>query len=203
MGIGRDIIYDLVFWTMLGGIIGARIFYIVISWDYFTNNVLEMVMVNRGGLAWQGGLLGGAISGIWFVKLKKMSLRQTLDLSAPYIALGQSIGRIGCFLNGCCFGKAWDLGIYCPLHQEKLHPTQLYETFGLFLIFVILKLIGRKPHQAGMVFAFYLWFAAIERFIVEFFRADHVELWLGLSLSQYISMAIFAAGIFVYLRFRK
>ena len=160
-------------------------------------------MINRGGLAWQGGFAGGTLAGIWFARSRKLSLRKLLDLSAPYIALGQSIGRIGCFLNGCCFGKLWAGGFSFPGHEGRLHPTQLYETAGLFLIFIVLKITQRRPHSPGMLFVFYLWLAAIERFTVEFFRADHDTLWLGLSLFQYIAVGVFTAGIAVFLKFKK
>ena len=202
-GISAEIIYDLVFWIVLGGILGARIFYIVISWESFSHNLLEMVMINHGGLAWQGGFLGGIIAGIGFVRVKKLSLRMVLDLTAPYIALGQSIGRTGCFLNGCCYGKPWIHGIFSPVQGASLYPTQLFETAGLFIIFIILKIAQRQSYPAGMVFVLYLWLAAIERFAVEFFRADHELLWFNLSLAQYVSLGVFVSGIIVFWRFKK
>ncbi len=202
-GISRDAVYDLVFWITAFGLLGARIFYVCIAWDNFAAAPLDIIMIQKGGLAWQGGLAGGALAGVWFARSRKLSLRVLLDLSAPYIALGQAIGRIGCFLNGCCYGKPWDHGIYFPVHGERLHPTQLYETASLFMIFVLLKFAQKKPHHAGMVFVAYLGLAAIERFIVEFYRDDHIVLWLGLSLPQYVALLTFVCGIAVYLRFRK
>ena len=193
--ISQETAYDLVFWCMLWGIIAARIFYVFIAWDYYKDNLLEIPMLQKGGLAWQGGFLGGTLAGVWFARRRKLSLRPLLDLAAPYIALGQSIGRIGCFFNGCCFGKPVAWGIYFPTHQARLYPTQLFETVGLFVIFLILKYAQKKPHQAGFIFIFYLWLAAIERFIVEFYRADHDLLWLGLSLAQYVALAVFTAGL--------
>ena len=201
--ISSNVIYDLMFCTVVGGILGARVFYIALTWDYFSQNPLEMIMLQHGGLAWQGGFLGGTLAGLWFVRHKKLALRMTLDLVAPYIALGQSIGRIGCFLNGCCYGKPVEWGVYFPVHAARLHPTQLYETGGLFLAFLILKLAQTKPHRAGMIFVLYLWLGAIERFIVEFYRADHDTLWLDLSLSQYISVGIFVVGLVLLWRFKK
>jgi phosphatidylglycerol---prolipoprotein diacylglyceryl transferase len=202
-GLKRESVFDLVFWTVLWGIVGARIFYVIIAWEFFAPTPWEILLLNKGGLAWQGGLIAGTLAGIWFTRSHKLSLRKLMDLCAPYVALGQAIGRIGCFLNGCCFGKPWAYGIFFPVHDARLYPTQLYETAGLFLIFIILKYAQKKPHTPGMLFAFYLWLAAIERFIVEFFRADHTILWGGLSLPQYVSMLIFAAGIAVYLKFKK
>ncbi len=201
--ISRETAYDLVFWCMLWGIIGARIFYVFIEWPYFSANLLEIPMLQKGGLAWQGGFLGGTLAGVWFARRKKLSLRPFLDLAAPYIALGQSIGRIGCFLNGCCYGKPAAWGIYFPAHNARLYPTQLFETGGLFIIFLILKRAQAKPHQAGFIFVFYLWLAAIERFIVEFYRADHDLLWLGLSLAQFVALGVFAAGLILMNVFKQ
>lgn len=193
--ISQETAYDLVFWCMLWGIIGARIFYIFIEWDYFSGNLLEIPMLQKGGLAWQGGFLGGTLAGIWFARRKKLSLRPLMDLAAPYVALGQSIGRLGCFFNGCCYGKPVAWGPYFPVHHARLYPTQLFECAGLFIIFLVLKKAQTKPHQAGFIFVFYLWLAAIERFIVEFYRGDTVPFWSGLSLAQWVSLGVFAAGL--------
>ena len=208
-GMSKDTAYDLVFWCMLWGIIGARIFYIFIVWSYYSNNLLEMFMLQKGGLSWQGGFLGGALAGVWFVRRKKLSLKPLLDLVAPYIALGQSIGRIGCFLNGCCYGKPVSWGIYFPTHGERLHPTQLYETAGLFIIFLILKLQRPVPfkgtglQRSGSIFVLYLVLAGLERFVVEFFRADHDILWLGLSLAQFVALGVMAAGLILMKVFKR
>ena len=213
--ISRENAYDLVFWCMLWGIIGARIFYVIIEWPYFSSNLLEIPMLQKGGLAWQGGFLGGALAGVWFARRKKLALRPLLDLAAPYIALGKSIGRIGCFLNGCCFGKPVAWGIYYPVHNARLYPTQLFEVLGLFIIFLILKYVQKSKSKgpgplssrdqvpSGFIFILYLWLAAIERFIVEFYRADHVTYWLDLSLAQYVALGVFITGLILMRVFKK
>jgi len=201
--ISQETAYDLVFWCMLGGIIGARIFYVYIEWPYFSDNLMEIPMLQKGGLAWQGGFLGGVLSGVWFARSKKLSLRPLLDLSAPYIALGQSIGRIGCFLNGCCFGKPVAWGIYFPAQHARLYPTQLFECAGLFIIFLILKKAQIKPHQDGYIFVYYLILAALERFIVEFYRGDHDLLPIGLSLTQCVALGVLASGLILMKVFKK
>ena len=211
MGLSKDTAYDLLFWTAAGGIIGARVFYVALYWEHFMEMPLEVLMLNHGGLAWQGGFAGGILAGFMWCKRRALPFRQMLDLAAPYVALGQAVGRLGCFFNGCCFGRPWLHGIYFPVYHQRLHPTQLYEAGGLFLIFIFLKFYaclpaGRRPrwlHGQGTVFVMYLWLAAIERFSVEFFRADHEELRWGLSLFQYIAIAIFIAGIIAFKRSRK
>jgi len=201
--ISQETAYDMVFWCMLWGILGARVFYVFIEWSYFSQNLLEIPMLQKGGLAWQGGFLGGALAGVWFARQHKLSLRPLLDLAAPYIALGQSIGRVGCFFNGCCYGKPVAWGIYYPTHDARLYPTQLFETASLFIIFLILKRAQAKPHEAGFIFVLYLWLAAIERFIVEFYRGDAIPFWLGLSVAQYIALGVFAAGLILMKQFGK
>jgi len=210
--ISQETAYDLVFWCILWGIIGARIFYVFIEWSYFSENLLEILMLQKGGLAWQGGFLGGVLAGVWFARRNKLSLRPLLDLAAPYIALGQSIGRVGCFFNGCCYGKPVAWGIFYPTHNARLYPTQLFECAGLFIIFMILKKAQQKgtvpwnsrgQFPSGFVFVLYLWLAAIERFIVEFYRGDAIPFWLGLSMAQYIALGVFAAGLILMKQFGK
>ncbi len=201
-GISQEIIFDLVFWVILGGIIGARIFFILLNFSDFAANPKEIFMIANGGLAWQGGLVLGALSGLFFVRVKKLPLGLLIDLSAPYLALGQAIGRIGCFLNGCCYGKHASWGVYFPVHQSRLHPTQLYDTVMLTAIFFILKALQKKSLVRGEIFAAYLMLASIERFINEFFRADHVNTAVGLSIFQLVSLGvfIFGFGLFQFLR---
>ncbi len=197
LGIAKETIHDLVFWVVVSGIIGARIFYILLNLDLFIKDPLEIIMIQHGGLAWQGSLILGTLGGLFFIKIKKLLLWQTLDLVAPYIALGQSIGRIGCFLNGCCFGKEISWGIYSPVHDAHLHPTQLYCSLGLFLIFLFLKKYQKTVKVVGKVFVVYLLLAALLRFSVEFFRADHDIVVFGLSIFQIICIVIFLSGLYV------
>ena len=205
MGTKPELIYDLAFWVVLGGIIGARIFFIFLNLDMFIANPLEMIMIQNGGLAFQGGLILGCLTGIWFVKKHKLPLSKMLDLTAPYLALGQAIGRIGCFLNGCCYGKEVSWGIYCPVHDAKLHPTQLYESVGLVILFFILKNYNSTSKKPGEIFFIYLFGAALLRFVNEFFRADHVELAWGLSIFQCVALGLLAISVYAltYLKNRS
>ena len=190
-----DVIFDLVFWMVVVGILGARVFYILLNFSFFWDNPLEMIKIYKGGLAWQGALVSGFIAGLIFIKKKGLALWPTLDLVAPYAALGQAIGRLGCFLNGCCYGKEWKGGVFFPVHQKFLHPTQLYEAFGLLIIFFILKRYQTSNRHPGRVFFLYLFLAGLERFLVEFLRADHVLTGMGLSLFQIISLIIMTGSI--------
>ncbi len=202
--ISADIVFDLIFWVVVGGILGARLFYILLNYSFFLENPTEIIMIQNGGLAWQGGLIIGAMMTASFVKRKKLFLPLILDLMAPYLALGHAIGRIGCFLNGCCYGKEVSWGIYFPVHDAHLHPTQLYLSGGLFIIFLILKRYQKTSEIPGLVFASYLILASALRFGVEFFRADHEIFFFGFSIFQFVSFAVllFAFG-FSYLMLIK
>jgi phosphatidylglycerol:prolipoprotein diacylglycerol transferase len=193
-GIAPHIVNDLIFWVVIGGIIGARIFYIGLDARFFLANPLDMLMIWKGGLAWQGSLLAGFVCGVIFIRHKKLPLRLMLDLVAPHIALGQAIGRIGCFLQGCCYGKPAAWGLFFPVWGEKLVPVQLFMVAGQLAIYGALSVLSRRALRRGQIFIWYLMLASAERFTVEFFRADHLILAGGLSIFQYICVGIFIAA---------
>lgn len=202
--INPDLIFDLIFWIVLSGIVGSRLFFVLLNLGYFIKNPIEIFYIHQGGLAWQGGMILSAIVSVLFIRFKKMPLLKTLDFIIPYAALGQAIGRIGCFLNGCCYGKAWIHGVYFPVHDARLYPTQLYSAANLFVIFIILKFWQARNNIDGRIFAWYFILASVERFIVQFFRADYNPVFLGLGIYQIINILILAAAIYgdVYL-FRR
>ncbi len=196
-GIPPELILDLLFWVVLSGLAGARAFYIFLNLDYYIHEPLEIFMLHHGGLAFQGGLIAGFVAGIVFLKRKSLPLLSTLDFLAPYIALGHAIGRVGCFLNGCCFGNPVSWGIYFPSHHAHLHPTQLYESMGLLIIFLFLKRRECHSKYPGEIFILYLVFSSLLRFVNEFFRADHAEIFLNLSIFQIVSLIILGVAVYV------
>ncbi len=202
-GIPSSIVYDFVFVVVVSGIIGARIFYILLNLNFFIQNPAEIIMLQHGGLAWQGGLMAGTLAGLIFLRRKKQPILLFVDLTAPYIALGQSIGRVGCFLNGCCFGREVAWGIYFPVHHARLHPTQLYTMAGLFILFFILRHYRKIVKTPGDVFVLYLFGASLLRFVIEFFRADHYVLVLGLSVYQWVCIVLLTTAVYVHLRLKS
>jgi len=186
-----DIIFNFSFLAFIFGIIGARIFYIAENIDYYIKNPLEIIMLQRGGLSWFGGLILGGLAGILFLKNKKSAIYPILDLIMPFVALAQAIGRIGCLLNGCCFGKASRFGIYFPVHDSVLIPTQIYSSLILILIFIILRFLQEGPHKEGQIFFTYLLLYSLKRFFIEFWRADNTVIFSGMTLFQLISILIF------------
>ena len=187
-----ELIFDLSFIVFISGIIGARVFYTLENLGYYIKNPLEIIMLQHGGLSWFGGLILGTLVGIKYLKVRRIPIYKVVDLIMPFVALGQAIGRIGCFLNGCCFGKT-------------LIPIQLYSSLILIIIFVILRFLQEMPHRDGEIFFTYLILYCVKRFFIEFLRSDNAIIVFGLTLFQLLSLIIFflAAAKFIFIRKSK
>lgn len=189
--INADIIFNLAFVIFISGIVGARVFYIIQNLSFYLKNPIEIIMLAHGGLSWFGGLILSIICAVAYLKTRRLSIYKIFDLIAPFVALGQALGRIGCLLNGCCFGRITKFGIYFPLHRLILIPTQLYASLALILVFIILRFLQERPHPEGQIFFTYLLLYSLKRFIIEFWRMDNTVIFLGLTLFQLISLTIF------------
>jgi phosphatidylglycerol:prolipoprotein diacylglycerol transferase len=179
-GVDPEIIFNLCFLALVFGILGARLLYVLQYAGYYLKNPLEIIMLQYGGLSWFGGLAAGAAAAVIYLKIRHLSVYKILDLVIPFVALAQAIGRIGCLLNGCCYGR----GPY-------LIPTQIYSSLALLVIFFILRHLQERPHRAGEIFFTYLALYALKRFFIEFWRADNEIIFLGLTLFQVFSLIIF------------
>ncbi|MFH1691603.1 MAG: prolipoprotein diacylglyceryl transferase [Candidatus Omnitrophota bacterium] len=193
----EDFIYDFCIVLLASGIISARLLYIILNWGSFKDNLLEIFMLSHGGLIWYGGLAGATLCGCLFIKWKKQSILKIFDLFVPYVALAQSIGRIGCFFNGCCHGKESEFGIYFPVHEQILFPSQLFDSLTLLLIFAVLKFSENKSKK-GDIFCAYLMLASLQRFLMEFMRGDVRPFYHGFSIFQWMSLGMFIFGLFFY-----
>jgi len=196
-GMDEDLIYNLCVTILVSGIVFARFFYVGLNWDYFRDNLLDVIKLQHGGLVWYGGLIGALASSLAFMKRKKLKVLATLDLLAPYAALVQAIGRIGCFFNGCCYGVESGWGVYFPVHAKVLFPSQILDSATLLLIFVVLKVIAEKDRR-GETLIFYFILASFQRFLMEFVRGDERPFYLSLSIFQWISLGLFFCGLFLY-----
>ncbi len=191
-----EAIFNFCFTAFVSGVIGARVFYVMQNLGYYIKNPLEMVMLQHGGLSWFGGLMLGSVTGIIYLKKKKLPVYRTLDLIIPYVALAQAIGRIGCLLNGCCFGRETaNAGIYFETHKAVLVPTQLYSSLALLAIYIALRFMQNKPRPRGEIFFTYLLLYSIKRFSIEFWRQDNEIIFYGLTLFQILSIFIFILSI--------
>lgn len=202
-GMNAESISAFTLYILISGIVSARLLYVVLNWSDFAAHPLEIIKLNHGGLIWFGGFIGALVFGIFFLRSKQLPVLGVLDLCAPYVALAQAIGRIGCFFNGCCYGKPFPHGIYFPLHGETLFPSQILDSFTLLAVFVILRTLSLRTLRPGQVFSAYLMLAALQRFFLEFLRGDSRPFYFSLSLFQWICIGLFIAGIILYFKIQR
>ena len=185
-----DTIVDLAIATVISGFIGARIFYVVQSWDYFQLAPFDIIKIWEGGIVAYGGIIGGLIGFTSFVKFKRLPFLPLLDMFVMALALAQGFGRFGCFLNGCCFGKPTNLpwGVLFPFAPFPVHPTQLYEAVFCFALAIFLLLIFRKNLRTGTISALYFIIYPAGRFLIEFVRGDNEVVFFIFTAHQIISM---------------
>lgn len=178
-GIRFEDVEEFILLALPIGIICARLYYVAFSWESYKNNLFSIIEVWNGGLAIYGGIIGAIITAIVFCKIRKISLLNLLDFVVPFLALGQAIGRWGNFINKEAYGVITNSFFRMELLQNNgeyisVHPTFLYESFGLLIIFVILILVKRK--FAGQNVAVYFMLYGVLRACVESIRADSLML---------------------------
>jgi phosphatidylglycerol:prolipoprotein diacylglycerol transferase len=198
--IGRppDWAYEMVFAALVGGLIGARLWWAVDHFDEVRDDLLGGLF-GGSGLTWYGGALGGAAAVCLWAHRKGTLGLALLDLAAPALALGYAAGRVGCQISGDGdYGKAWD-GPWAMAYpegvvptDEKVHPTPIYETLAMGVAALVLWRL-RDRLAPGHLFALYLVFAGIERFFVEFLRRNEAAA-LGLTTAQLVSVVMTVAG---------
>lgn len=205
-GLSRDFVLDLGFWAVIAGILGARFLEALTNIGYYKLDLWKILKIWEGGLSFFGGLAGGLLGGILYCRLKKFPVFQAGDLVAPYIALGQSIGRLGCFFAGCCYGKTCDLFLGVTFNHPEtlaprgipLYPIQIVESLADFVVFLALLTVGNRRSFKGQVFLLYLILYPAVRFIAEFYRGDNPAVFVNLTLYQLISVAVLIAGLIIY-----
>ncbi|HZM69240.1 MAG TPA: prolipoprotein diacylglyceryl transferase [Candidatus Cryosericum sp.] len=204
-GIEAGRIVDLGIVSLLAGFVGAKLLLYVIDARYYLDHPFEMVRSLRSAGVFYGGLALAAMSSVWYVRRHHLPLGKVADLAAPALALGQGIGRLGCFAAGCCYGKncdwPWAVTFTEPRAYDltqvplgvPLHPTQLYHAAADALILLVTMGLMRRRRFAGQVFWAYLLLYSLLRFLVEFWRGDSARgLFLGgaVSTSQIISIPV-------------
>jgi len=195
-GIKPDFIYGLLIAAVIGGLLGAKVHYLILHPEEFPGN-----LVSGGGLVWFGGLFGAIVAVVIVTLVSKQRLAAVMDSGASAVAVGYAVGRMGCFLRGDDYGVPTDLpwGIAfpegLPPTTVRVHPTQLYEIAASLVIFAIIVWVvsPRFKREGSLIFA-YLVLAGIERFLVEFVRTNE-GVALGLTQQQWISVALFFIGM--------
>jgi len=197
VGLSADLVADLGIVVILSSIVGARLFYIVFyDLQYTLEHPRELLRLRQTGLVFYGGLLFSVGASLIYGKLKRAPIRLGLDVAAPSIAIGQAIGRIGCLMSGCCYGKPallpWAIKI--PHLEHLRHPTQVYESIGAFAVFLVLIRFRKRKTADGQVIWLYAALYAALRFALEFFRGDNPHILLGLTISQVLSGLVLLAA---------
>jgi phosphatidylglycerol:prolipoprotein diacylglycerol transferase len=204
-GLSSQQVMDMAFVSIVSGIIGSRLLFVFINLPYYTAHPLDALKIWQGGLVFSGGLVAVALTLLWYGRRQHLSFWKIGDLCAPGLSLGQALGRIGCLMAGCCYGKPTDSpwavlfthpDSLAPLNIP-LHPTQLYEaTIGLVIFAVLLILQKRKKYQ-GQVMLWFLILHSTGRLLAEKFRADHRG-WIpgsDMSVTQLVATIILLGSV--------
>jgi phosphatidylglycerol:prolipoprotein diacylglycerol transferase len=202
-GIDSERINDLGVWLIVMGMVGGKLFYIIFFWDGFIQGWHAAGLKSlREGFVFYGGFICAALAAVVYTRVKQLSLAKIADAFAPSIALGHMFGRLGCFFEGCCYGKACSLpwAVRFPLSHvmgsTPVHPTQLYEAAGNLAIFVGLAAFYRRKRFDGQVWWLYVLTYGVLRFVVEFFRGDYdVHYFGGLTIGQLIAAALVVVAL--------
>jgi phosphatidylglycerol:prolipoprotein diacylglycerol transferase len=217
-GLPRERVYDLGLWILLAAIVGSKFLMLFTEPEYREDpaRLISLDFLRSGGVFY-GGFITAVVAGYFLIRRYKLPWWKTADAFAPGIALGNAIGRQGCFAAGCCWGKPttmpWGVeftkaghdvtGVPLDVH---LHPTQLYESFGALLVFFFLIWLHRRKRFSGQVILFYAVLYAVMRFTIEFFRDDPrgdilgLTTLTGLSTSQMLSLVVGIVGLIFLIR---
>lgn len=213
--IPEDFLINLFFYLVPISIIGARLYFVLFHFDYYSNNVADIFKVWEGGLAIHGGIIAGLIWILFYTKKHGISTIKILDIAVVSLILGQAIGRWGNFLNGEAYGPVTTLAFLENLHLPKFiidgmningvyhHPTFLYESLWCIIGFIIMIIIRKSKYcKNGSLVAFYLIWYGIGRFFIESLRTD--SLMLGnIKMAQIISILMIIVGIIIFIKHRK
>lgn len=222
-GLDGDVILDMGFWIFVAGLVGARTLYCIEYWGKDIHNLWEAFQYWRGGIVYYGGVAGGIVGFYAYRLFYPFPLRPYIDAIAPSIALGTFFGRIGCFFNGCCYGDQcrlpWAVSFPAEsppwVQQVKagmisqaataslpLHPTQLYSALDGLVLLALLSAYYPLRRRHGEVMGVLMIAYPVTRFLIEYLRNDEPAIFLGLTISQTISVALLpvAAVYWAWLR---
>ena len=230
-GINPEDMSNLGIYTIFAGILGGRTFYVIQNFDSYKYNILDIFKIYEGGLVFYGGLVASIAAIIVYSKNNKLSILKTIDIVAYAFPLGVVFGRIGCFLNGCCWGdvcspdlpwavtfpKSVDanslingspaflhhlgLGLVSVSDSRSLpiHPTQIYSALGNLSIFFVINALFKHRRRDGEITLLFCALYSVMRFTVEIFRDDNPPLFDGLTISQNVSILVFAVSVTLFI----
>jgi phosphatidylglycerol:prolipoprotein diacylglycerol transferase len=211
-------IIDMGIVILISSVVGSRLLYVLTHLAEYETDPLGVFKVWEGGLVFYGGLIGGIFFGVLFLMRKKMPVLKVTDLVAPQIALGIALARVGCFLNGCCFGEASNLPWACKFPPDSqagwvmgdvtIHPTQIYSAIANLILFIVLRRMLGRRFRPGTVFGSFLMLYGGWRFVIDNLRhyEEHMRIgaaWGGLTYNQIASIFMIVFGLLLLLRVRQ
>lgn len=195
-------IVDITIVSLIFGIIGARIYYVIFNFDYYFEDIIRIFKLRDGGLGIYGGLILGITVGIVRTNKLKIKTLDLLDYVVPFIAIAQSIGRWGNFFNVEAYGTETEnlfrMKINNGLNFIEVHPTFFYEAFGTFVIFCVLRILQKNRKFDGQIFLLYIILYSFIRFWIEGLRIDSL-MFINFRISQILSAVLFSIGCLIYL----
>ena len=213
--LNKNIISDLIFYTVIIGIIGARLYYVIFNLNYYLNNPVEIVEVYNGGLAIHGGLIAGLIFSYYYSKKKGLNYLRILDICAPAVLIAQGIGRWGNFFNKEAYGSITTLSTLKSMHIPNFiingmyidgnyyYPTFLFESILCLIGFIVIMIIRKnKKIKLGFQIGFYLIWYGVVRFFIEILRTDSLML-LNLKMAQIVSIIGVIIGMILIIKSNK
>lgn len=213
-GLDAEKVTNLAVYCALAGLLGAKILMILFDWRLFMSDprqIFSLSTLQAAGV-FQGGLVLAFVTAFLYMRHTGLPWLRTLDVFAPGVAIGHAIGRVGCFAAGCCWGRECSLPWAVTFHNPEaaeltgvplgvpLHPSQIYEMLTEFALFALLYWLFAKPHAPGKIMGLYLVLSSAARFLIEFTRFHEQGLYWGLSLTQWIAIAVAGAGALLLAR---
>jgi phosphatidylglycerol:prolipoprotein diacylglycerol transferase len=204
-GFSSQQIMDVGFIIIVWAVIGSRLTYVLINFSYYITHPIDIFKIWQGGLVFSGGLIAVVLGMSWYIRRHHLSFWKIGDLCGPAVAIGASVGRIGCFMAGCCYGRPTDLkwGIVFTHPQSlaplniSLHPTQIYHSLTNLIIFVVLMVLHTRKKYDGQVFLWFLILHSVARLFIERFRGDNRGMIPGtdMSATQLVTILILIGSV--------
>lgn len=202
VGIKEENVLDLAIYAIPAGLLGARLYYVIFNWEYYSQNVSQILNFRGGGMAIHGALIGGILTGYIFTKIKNINFWKMADTVLLGMPLAQAIGRWGNFINGEAHGGPTDLPWGIMVDGVKVHPTFLYESIWNLGIFIFLWIFRKKKQYEGQIIIYYITLYSLGRFFIEGLRTD--SLMIGpLRMAQVISLVGVVGGIIAHIYLSK
>ena len=202
VGIKEDDVLDLAIIAIPIGLLGARLYYVIFNWEYYSQNTSQILNFRGGGMAIHGALIGGILTGYIFTRIKKIDFLKMADTVIIGIPLAQAIGRWGNFINKEAYGGPTNLPWAIVVDGIKVHPTFLYESIWDVTIFIFLWLFRKKKQYEGQIIVYYVTLYSLGRFFIEGLRTD--SLMIGpLRMAQVISLIGVVGGIIAHIYLSK